>query len=389
MQPNSINLLNILLIAGVIQGFLFNIVTFFKNKLSNKAILFLNLTVFFLSANNLQAWLINRSFISSNFYVKYMQISWYFFLVPMFYLFLINYLKFNKRYKSFLIFSIVLFAVAVITRLVLLIYLRTHNYSPNYIGDFMGQYNLIEETIIFIYSISIFLYAVFIVFTYKKELFYILDFDNLNWIKIFLFFSMGLVLLWVIALYKSYELAIFNPAKYYDPIRISISILIYWLGYHGTQQHRFINNRISIRNQIKSRIALNQFVKIQNEDYVDSKKQHIHFMEIDTYIKNTKKFTNAKLSLETLAEELDISASFLSSIINKSNKTNFTDYINNYRVNQAKELLADKDYANYKILSIGLESGFNSKSTFYAVFKKFTGKTPAEYKKIMLNSDVQ
>ena len=191
MQPNGFNLLNILLIAGVIQGFLFNIITFFKNKLSYKAIRFLNLTIFFLSANNLQAWLINKNFISNNFYIKYMQIPWYFFLVPMFYLFLINYLKFNKRYKSFLVFSIVLFAVAVITRLVLLIYLNTHDYSQIYIDGFINQYNLIEETIIFVYSISIFYYSVYIIFTYKKEFLYILNFDNLNWIKFFLFFLYG------------------------------------------------------------------------------------------------------------------------------------------------------------------------------------------------------
>ena len=389
MQSNGFNLLNILLIAGVIQGFLFNIITFFKNKLSYKAILFLNLTIFFLSANNLQAWLINKNFISSNFYIKYMQIPWYFFLVPMFYLFLINYLKFNKRYKSFLVFSIVLFAVAVITRLVLLIYLNTHDYSQEYIDGFINQYNLIEETIIFVYSISIFYYSVYIIFTYKKELLYILNFDNLNWIKFFLFFSMGLVLLWIIALYKSHELSKFNPSKYYDPIRISISILIYWLGYHGTNQLRFVNNRIFIRNQIRSRIAVNQPVKIRNEDGVDDKKQQAQFIEIDSYINNTKKFTDAKLSLESLAEELKISTSFLSSIINKGNKTSFTDYINDYRVNQAKELLKDVEYANYKILSIGMESGFNSKSTFYSAFKKHTGITPVQYKKSVLNFDEQ
>ncbi|WP_157972963.1 helix-turn-helix domain-containing protein [Aureibaculum luteum] len=270
-----------------------------------------------------------------------------------------------------------------------MIYLNTHNYSQEYTDGFIDQYNLIEETIIFVYSISIFYYSVYIIFTYKKELLFILNFDNLNWIKFFLFFSMGLVLLWIIALYKSHELAKFNPSEYYDPIRISISILIYWLGYHGTNQLRFVNSRIFIRNQIRSQINVNQSVKIRNEDNRDDNKQQAHFIEIDSYINNTKKFTDAKLSLESLAEELKISTSFLSSIINKGNKTSFTDYINDYRVNQAKELLKDVEYANYKILSIGLESGFNSKSTFYSAFKKHTGITPVQYKKSVLNFDEQ
>jgi len=47
----------------------------------------------------------------------------------------------------------------------------------------------------------------------------------------------------------------------------------------------------------------------------------------------------------------------------------------------AKELLIHEEYKNYTITSIGLESGFNSKSTFYATFKKHTGFTPAAYQK--------
>ncbi len=50
------------------------------------------------------------------------------------------------------------------------------------------------------------------------------------------------------------------------------------------------------------------------------------------------------------------------------------------RVEQAKTLLLDPEYENYTITSIGLESGFNSKSTFYTVFKKYSGSTPVEFK---------
>lgn len=71
-----------------------------------------------------------------------------------------------------------------------------------------------------------------------------------------------------------------------------------------------------------------------------------------------------------MANELDISVHKLSSTIKLFSEKNFNDYINDFRIALAKELLIHKDYKNYTITSIGLESGFNSKSTFYATFKK-------------------
>ena len=58
---------------------------------------------------------------------------------------------------------------------------------------------------------------------------------------------------------------------------------------------------------------------------------------------------------------------------------NFYDFINKYRVEEAKKLLIE-DIHNYKILAIAYEVGFNSKATFNRVFKKFTELTPSEFK---------
>jgi AraC-like DNA-binding protein len=61
-------------------------------------------------------------------------------------------------------------------------------------------------------------------------------------------------------------------------------------------------------------------------------------------------------------------------------KKSFYDVINSYRVEEAKRLLLDEKNRNYTILSVGFEAGFNSKTTFNTVFKKFTGVTPTEYR---------
>lgn len=92
-------------------------------------------------------------------------------------------------------------------------------------------------------------------------------------------------------------------------------------------------------------------------------------------------YRNPQLSLASLAEEMDVSTRTMSRIISTGFDKNFYDLINMYRVEEVKKHLLHADYAHYSILSIGLEAGFNSKSTFYDVFKKVTGLTPTQYKK--------
>jgi AraC-like DNA-binding protein len=73
----------------------------------------------------------------------------------------------------------------------------------------------------------------------------------------------------------------------------------------------------------------------------------------------------------------------LSNIINRHFACNFFEFINSYRVEEAKAMLADATLANKSMLDIMLDVGFNSKATFNTLFKKKTGMTPSEYRKTM------
>jgi len=59
----------------------------------------------------------------------------------------------------------------------------------------------------------------------------------------------------------------------------------------------------------------------------------------------------------------------------------FYDCINQYRIEEAKNLLNDPDRSSYKISSLAYDAGFNSISTFNEVFKKSTGLTPSQFRK--------
>jgi AraC-like DNA-binding protein len=99
------------------------------------------------------------------------------------------------------------------------------------------------------------------------------------------------------------------------------------------------------------------------------------------YMTAKKPYLNPELSLNTLAKELKISRGQLSQLINDGLGENFYDFINKYRVEEVKKLMADPEMAHFNLLGLAFEAGFKSKSTFNLIFKRFTGLTPTEYRK--------
>jgi AraC-like DNA-binding protein len=85
------------------------------------------------------------------------------------------------------------------------------------------------------------------------------------------------------------------------------------------------------------------------------------------------------LSLETLAEAVQLSPHQLSELINTEFQQGFSRYIRQHRIDEAKRLLLAEPTAS--VLSIGLSVGFNSQSNFYAAFREFVGMPPAQYRK--------
>jgi AraC-like DNA-binding protein len=102
---------------------------------------------------------------------------------------------------------------------------------------------------------------------------------------------------------------------------------------------------------------------------------------INVYMQTEKPYTQSGLNLERLAAQLKMQPRVLSYIINRTFDCNFFEFINNYRVEEAKLLLSDPAQENKTMLDIMLDAGFNSKATFNTLFKKKVGMTPSEYRK--------
>lgn len=91
------------------------------------------------------------------------------------------------------------------------------------------------------------------------------------------------------------------------------------------------------------------------------------------------------LSLERVAKELGVSKYHLSRIFSKRIGTSFNEYINILRADHARMLLTDTDKS---ITQVGFDSGFESSSSFYRIFKAQCGVTPSQYRRKQISKDV-
>lgn len=132
-------------------------------------------------------------------------------------------------------------------------------------------------------------------------------------------------------------------------------------------------------------MALPESSEEQKQKYENSKlqdRQKDKYVEkLQAYVVMKKPYQEPELTLSQLSEKTDIPAHYLSQVINEKLDCSFLDFINGYRVKDAQEKLVSPRYSHYTILAIAYEAGFNSKSTFYAVFKKQTSMTPSAFRK--------
>jgi AraC-like DNA-binding protein len=99
--------------------------------------------------------------------------------------------------------------------------------------------------------------------------------------------------------------------------------------------------------------------------------------QITQYMETEKPY----LTLEKLAIQMRIPARLLSNIINRHFNCHFFEFINSYRIDEAKHMLSNQNQSDKTVLDIMLDVGFNSKATFNTLFKKKVGMTPSEYRK--------
>ncbi|MCL6296471.1 helix-turn-helix domain-containing protein [Jejuia spongiicola] len=379
MNDLNFNIYNITIISGVIQGFIFSLIVLTQKKYITNNTIYLGLVVLFLSLSNLQYWFLDTQLANVYSFIKLIYIPWHWLVLPMFYLYVHKFIgrkKLNYKIKLILILPFFIVLLIHITYILL-----THSSdSINKIAShFQRGIYVYIEFLSFIFNILIMVFVYRMILKHERDKSYDITWvkSETNWLKKLIYTGVIVCFCWFCALII---VVIYNLNKSYIfyPMWIGISVLVYWIGYVGINKSKDLKKRIELR---KKRISILKKSKLVPNLQENSK----GFYKLEIYIKGEKKYLNPNLTLKAISKELSLSEGYLSQLINKNTDSNFNDYINLLRIGESKEMLANPDYNNYTIVAIGLESGFNSKSSFYSAFKKHTGKTPMEYKKDVRN----
>ena len=104
--------------------------------------------------------------------------------------------------------------------------------------------------------------------------------------------------------------------------------------------------------------------------------------QVQATMEAQKLFLNPRLKLEDLAIATDLSRHVLSKLLNEVYPNGFSQFIKEYRVQEAKQLI--KDHPEWSLEGVGQEAGFSSRSSFFEAFKKVESRTPAQFRKTLM-----
>ena len=156
---------------------------------------------------------------------------------------------------------------------------------------------------------------------------------------------------------------------------------VFFIAYYSLKQKEIPSLNLQEKKEMDVIILENSKESNEKKLISDINLQEMKSVLIEV-MNNQKPFLNPELSLFKLASQLDISSHQLSYIINKGFDENFYQFINRYRIEEAKKLIQDPKMQHLNLIGIAFEVGFNSKTVFYTTFKKNTNQTPSEFKKV-------
>lgn len=217
-----------------------------------------------------------------------------------------------------------------------------------------------------------------------RDIFSSIDHINLNWLRNITYMTL---VIWIVVFIENILQTIGSDLLGVEAQLVGLltAIFVYIMAYIGLSR-----SEIFLQMQIQSghnseALSMNLNAPAENtskysKSGLSEEKAMRYKQQLQTLMQTEKPYRDNNLTLQNLSDKLDISAHNLSEIINTRLNLNFFDFVNSYRVEDVKQKLTDPQNDHLKILAVAYDSGFNSKTSFNAIFKKVTGKTPSDFR---------
>lgn len=246
-------------------------------------------------------------------------------------------------------------------------YYQSIDNNPKHFFQIRGLANILKGFILFDLHKLVYVGAAFYAFNkYKKRLlneYSNLERTNINWVRNILY---GYSIIWLlIPIERFHGFFEIDSIMVYSFASLLLPIHIYFISYMAfSQQSSPKLSSIDKPNALVDQDLLKEILK-KTEDIMTGEKV----------------FLDQDLTLSILAQKINERDHNLSRAINHYKNVNFFDYINSYRIEEAKHLLLSPDHKQFTVEHLGTEAGFSSKTTYYRAFNKHVGMTPSKYQK--------
>jgi len=374
----TLNLWNIIILVGVIQGFIITLLLF--NIKSNKSVnRLLAWIVLLISLASLNIFLLET--VEGNYSVFWSILEVVFPMViimpigPLIYFYVRSLLnpEFKFNYKDRLHFyPVLLDLIPNILALIYIIGVLIKIINPENAaiwGNYIEIYTMYVDIPRWI-SLAVYIKLTYnILKTYKfKEKNKI----QFRWAKqfvlvFFIFLSVWLIHL-LLYLIPSTSTILLNTVGWY-PVYIPLIILIYWLGING-----YLIGFKKLKKKSKNSFLTPEII----EETITSLKNVMN---------NDRLFLDTSLKLDHLVKKTGSSQKVISTVLNQHLGKSFNEYVNEFRIHEFKVRLLNPAYQHLTITAIAYECGFNSQATFQRTFKSITNQSPREFRQTHLKKN--
>jgi AraC-like DNA-binding protein len=267
-------------------------------------------------------------------------------------------------------------------------------------NGFTQNRTYVIEGFILLYTLTFITYMLFMVLSLKEirnVQHRIAEFSHRNqilmsWMKILI----------VLLLLRAFSTVIFNSLIYFyynepwfntwiefQKLFVVIILLIATLltGYYVLRNPDFfenINEKPGLEQALAMAILTPESKKTVKKVFEDDELAD-YLNQLENKILTERLFLNPNLTQSMLAEQMNMPVYKLTFLLNKGANKNFNEFVNQFRVNHAINLLQDPKNHQLTIFAVALESGFASEAPFYTAFKKITGKSPAAFRNSLKN----